>query len=54
MITAIVKVKSATISARITRADGRVEELGVISRVDNRSLWEKIINYLKLWIKQSN
>ena len=34
------KIKSATISAIITRANGRVEDLGVIARYDGRSWLE--------------
>jgi len=35
-------VEDATLSARIIRADGRVEELGVISRM-KRPLWRRLL-----------
>ena len=43
------KTKKATISARIIRADGRVEELGVIWKTKSR--FKNLINKIKLWLQ---
>ena len=43
------KTKKATISARIIRADGRVEDLGVIWRTKGRL--KNIIDKIKLWLQ---
>lgn len=40
------KIKSATISAKIIRADGTVEDLGIIC--EQISLWEKIKRFFKM------
>ena len=47
-LTARKKIKQYTISAKVTRADGTVEDLGIIAEVKPispiKKLWRKIIN----------
>ena len=46
-ISTTAKVKSATISARIIRANGKVEDLGVISRSSKEGILKRIIKKLR-------
>ena len=45
-ITARAGIKEATISAVITRADGTVEDLGVIARMRKESIFRRVIKWL--------
>lgn len=49
MITAFAKTRKATISAKIIRANGQVEELGIIWSSKGRI--KNIINKIKLWLQ---
>ena len=43
------KTKKATISARVIRADGRIEELGVIGKSKGRL--KNLIDKIKIWLQ---
>ena len=47
-LTAKDKISEATISARIIRADGTIEDLGVIAEMKKESLFRRLLPKLKL------
>lgn len=48
-LTAQTKIRKATISAKVIRADGRVEDLGVVW--SNKSYIKNLINRIKKWLQ---
>lgn len=47
MITAKTGVKNTEVSARIIRADGTIEELGVIASMKQKTLVQKLLEIIK-------
>ena len=45
------KIRGGTISARVIRADGRVEELGVIARVRRQNIFKRLIGGVRKWLR---
>ena len=45
------KIKGGTISARVIRADGRIENLGVIARVKRKNFFNRLLQEVKKWLR---
>lgn len=47
-------VKSAELSAVITRANGTIENLGVLAKYEKTSKWKRVVNFFNNFLKQVN
>ena len=44
-------VKSAELSAVITRANGTIENLGVLAKYEKTSKWKRVVNFFNNFLK---